>query len=55
MDLGKKMLGKRHVMGEVHDGGKSADGSEGVSEGIETVQVEGTFPVSPGGIVKRMS
>lgn len=31
MDLGKKMLGRRHVM-------------EGVAEAIHDIQVEGTFP-----------
>lgn len=55
MDLGKKMLGRRHVLGqlsfvlflrcgETRDM-ERADGVESVPEGIHDIQVEGTFPV----------
>jgi urease gamma subunit len=47
MDLGKKFLGRRHVMGEFHRMECRIQLMvDGVAEGIHDVQVEGTFPVS---------
>jgi urease len=47
MDLGKKFLGRRHVMGESHRMDCRIQLMvDGVAEGIHDVQVEGTFPVS---------
>lgn len=47
MDLGKKFLGRRHVMGELYKSNLERDlTADGVAEGIHDVQVEGTFPVS---------
>lgn len=48
MDLGKKMLGRRHVMGELAQWSLRSKlrMAEGVEEGIHDIQVEGTFPVS---------
>jgi urease gamma subunit len=47
MDLGKKFLGRRHVMGKsVQRSYASGLMIDGVAEGIHDVQVEGTFPVS---------
>jgi len=47
MDLGKKFLGRRHVMGEFHQMKCRTELMvDGVAEGIHDVQVEGTFPVS---------
>jgi len=47
MDLGKKFLGRRHVMGESKRISAERElMADGVAEGIHDVQVEGTFPVS---------